>query len=234
VAINVGRQVIEASNAVVIAESVAEGIRDGIRNRKRFFTGRDGGTVAYFVLQHDGVTDPVPSHPSKERPSHDYFILFPRFGSGQSFAGGTEGERRMAALRAAEAKTFIYPETDLPPNGNGDPTLAVNDAFTGDRNDFWSVRVKKVYRLGQELVPDGVPASEILKDMDGDVLKQYGYAFTISPSFFGADLSEVRDYEPANQLYHVRVMVFRGFPDELSEYTEPPAPAYELHFEVAL
>src|SRR5690606_12982305 len=70
-AISKGRQVIELSNAVVIAESVAESIREGLRNRKRFVVGSDGETSIYFVFNHDGVKDPIPANRAAEDPSRD-------------------------------------------------------------------------------------------------------------------------------------------------------------------
>jgi prepilin-type N-terminal cleavage/methylation domain-containing protein len=227
VAINLGRQVVEVSNSVVVAQSVAEAIRDGIRNRKRFIT-RNNVTQAYFVLRHDGVTDRAPADPVRERPEHDYYILLPRFGRAQSFGGGTESASRVASLRAG--KTFLYPEADEPRNGNGDAFRADDDADDDGDDDFWTLKVTKVYQLGGRLNLDSVPEGSRVPDLATDVLRQYSFAFTITPSYFDADLSRVGDYQPANRLYHVRVMIFRGY--VYSEYAEPPKPIYELDFEV--
>jgi prepilin-type N-terminal cleavage/methylation domain-containing protein len=250
VAINVGRQVIESSNSVVIGQSVAEAIRDSIRNRKRFSnTGN-----AYFVFQHDGVTDTIPADSRLERPSQDYYVLLPQFRAGRRFSGTSQFRRRFAAL-SRSAKTFVYPETDAPPNGNGDPAKARNDAYTEAelrgqaaaqkrqfRSWYWKLRpIKNVYRLGENLTTDdkkeNLPNSfGALADIQGEVLRQYSYAFAIIPSFFDANLASTREYIPAGKLYHVRVMVFRRFPKDLKvlENIVPPEPVYKLDFEVSL
>lgn len=231
VAIDVGRQVIESSNAVVIGQSVAESIRDGIRNRKRFITSRNGNTDVYFIFEHDGITDRIPASFDRESPRHDYFILLPRHPRGKAYPGATALDRRFLAVEAS--KTFLYPETDEPPNGGGDASRALDDARKQSVEDIFDLRVEKVYELGQELYPESRPSSERLADIEKEVLKQYSFAFAITPSYFDADLSEVRgNFEPANALYHVHVMVFRQFL-EPSPHTLPSKPVYELHFEVA-
>jgi prepilin-type N-terminal cleavage/methylation domain-containing protein len=235
VAMNVGRQVIEMSNAVVIAQSVAEAVRDGIRNRKRYSETRQGGeTNVYFVFQHDGVKDAVPSDVDRESPNHDYYVLLPRFRSGQKFGGA--GARTQAVQTG---KTFIYPETDKDrPNGRGDASVADDDSDDDGDDKVWTLRVEDVYRLGNHLLPVGNLGSEqFLESIAQDVLQQYSYAFAITPSWFDADLTNSRtSFTPANQLYHVRVFVFRAFPDKTKVETlaEWPAPVHELDFEVAI
>lgn len=234
VAINVGRQVIETSNAVVIAQSVAESVRDSMRNRKRYVT-VNGNTQVYFVLRHDGVTDNVPADNRRERARDDYFILLPRHKDGRKFSGARPSDRRFKALTAT--KTFVYPETDRPPNGNGDAFLADNDADDDGDADPWTLRVTKTYQLGSGLFrgnPDTLPSQFVLADMREEVLKQYSFALAITPSYFDADLSGAREYMPANQLYHVRVLIYRGFDYVADAETEPPEPVYELDFEVSL
>jgi prepilin-type N-terminal cleavage/methylation domain-containing protein len=248
VAIRAGRQVVEDSNAVVIAQSVAEAIRSGIRNRKGYT--RSGHV--YFVFAHDGVRDSIPADTRLLKPRDDYYVLLPRFQLEQSFSGRTESERRRKAL--ASAKTFVYPETDTrSPNGGGNADLADDDGDDarveiGGRR-MSRIRVEGVYELGQHLVPGGVPGAgaarsggaRVLEDMLKDSLKQYSFAFAIRPSYFDADLSEGRSFQPANRLYHVTVMVFRGLMIEprdghkliMTEDEEPPKPVYELEFEVS-
>ncbi len=240
VAIQAGRRVIEDSNAAVIAQSVAESVRSGIRTRKGF--ARKGSI--YFVLNHDGVTDSVPADPRLAKPSADYFILLPRYKKQRRYAGSSERERRVKALR--EGKTFVYPETDTRrnPNGSGDAYRADND---GDdlkvrigRKTIETYKVLDVYRLGNHLVPVGKGgrkkgAEYVLDDMVIETLKQYSFAIAVRPSYFDADMAEGKSFEPANQLYHITVIVYRGFPRERLDADQvSPAPVYELEFEVSL
>ena len=233
VALNVGRQVIETSNAVVIAQSVAEAIRDGMRNRKRY--SRDGNHV-YFVFNHDGVEKSVPSDPKLEKPRDDYYILLPRYRAGRKFSGGSMRDRRFRAIE--RAKTFVYPETDRQrPNGNGNAFRADDDSDDDGDDHRFTLRVEKTYWLGKVLNPDGIPESSVLLDIKREVLEQYSFAFAITPSYFDADISQVREFEPGNQLYNVRVMVFRSFPkdpESLKKLDTLPQPVYELFFEVSL
>ncbi len=230
VAINVGRHVIETSNSVVIAQSIAEAIRDGVHNRKRYIV-RDGVTThVYFVFRHDGVKDSVAAQRAKESFRHDYFILLPRYRRDRKFSRGSDdADRRFDAMK--EGKTFVYPETDDPPNGRGDALKADDDSDDDGDDDFWTLRVEKTYKLGEELISEGTIG---LEDMKTEVLRQYSYAFAITPSYFDANLSNARrEYRPANQLYHVRVMIFRGFVAPTA-HTIPDTPVYELDFEISL
>lgn len=231
VAISLGREVIETSNAVVIAQSVAESIREGVRNRKRFVPGANGETNIYFVFEHDGVKDPIPLKQEHESPRHDYFILLPTYGRGRVSVGQSEAERRFNVIENA-AKTFVYPETDEElPNGLGSAQRADNDADDDGDNKFWTFPIEKVYHLGQELTPGG--RSPALKDIELEVLKQYSFAIAITPSFFDADNDpNLRSFDPAGQLFHVRIFIFRAF--QHSEFTEDSKPVYEVDFEVSI
>ncbi|MCH2581886.1 MAG: prepilin-type N-terminal cleavage/methylation domain-containing protein, partial [Planctomycetes bacterium] len=93
VAIKAGRTVVEASNSVVIAQSVVDAIRSGIRNSKGL--SKQQGH-AYFILRHDGVTDKVPSDSKLHDVKDDYYIILPRFQSGRKFPGA---RGRVASLR---------------------------------------------------------------------------------------------------------------------------------------
>ena len=254
-AIGLGKKVIDKSNAIVIAQSVAESIREGVRTRKRFLV-RGNDVDVYFVFKHDGVRDSVPSDPRVESARHDYFVLLPRFRRGQKFSGGTNAVRRAKAI--ARGKAFVYPETDRPKNGGGDSMKADDDSndLFGDRKDVWNLRIEKTYPLGRDLLksvllrksqalglePDRrteqalAADPQVLPDMRREVLQQYSYAFVITPSYFDADISEVRDFEPGNYLYHIRVLVYRGFPEPrvLKNLVRQPKPVYELDFEVSL
>jgi prepilin-type N-terminal cleavage/methylation domain-containing protein len=240
VAIRAGRQVVEDTNAVVIAQSVSEAIRSSIRNRKRYVD-RGSVTHTYFVFEHDGVRDPVPADRRLERPAHDYYILLPRFRPRQVFGGETEFEARSSAMR--EARTFVYPETDSPPNGDGDAFRAQDDSkdqtvlLGGARSQ--TIRVSKTYPLGSSLVPgqndpNAPLGPDVLRDIKIDTLRQYSFAFSIQPSFFDADEREGKEFQPMNRLFFVTVMVFRSFPKEVREGQELPQPVYQIEFEVSL
>lgn len=231
VAIRAGRQVVEDSNAVVIAQSVAESIREGIRNRKRSEL-RNGVIHTYFVFQHDGVMNPIPVDPSLEKPHHDYYILLPRYPQNRSY--------RSPEVALQAAKVFVYPEIELDkqPNGRGDAFLADDDGDDDGDRDLSTLRVEKTYRLGTLFPDENADSSNarVLQDQQIEVLRQYSYAFAIHASYFDADLREGSGFEPANSLYHVRVMVFRGFEydPETTSGMDPPEPVYELDFEVSL
>jgi prepilin-type N-terminal cleavage/methylation domain-containing protein len=233
VAIDSGRKVMERSTAAAIAKSVAEQIRAGIRNQKRY--NYKGATpYAYFIFQHDGVQDPIPSELSLERPDKDYYILLPQFKPGFAGQGATDMERRLNAVKAS--KEFVYPEDDEPPNGNGDPNLADNDG--DDSPDGTSILVKKVYTVGNRLPKPEDTGENVLEDQKDEPYKQYSFAFSIRASMFDANMNlDDKRFEPANELYHVRVMVFRTFgtlrADKVQEEGKGKDPVYEMDFEVA-
>src|SRR5687768_5723465 len=124
VAIDSGKKVMERSTAVTIAKSVAEQIRSGLRNQKRYNL-KGAVPFTYFIFHHDGVQDPIPRDSSQERPAGDYYILLPQFRPEQNFQGANDNDRRMNAVRAT--KEFVFPEDDEPANGGGDPYQADND-----------------------------------------------------------------------------------------------------------
>jgi hypothetical protein len=229
VAIHSGKQIIQKSMAVVIAESVSEAIREGMRNNLRFV--RKGEvTHAYFVFRHDGVKDEVPTRTEMERPDKDYYILLPRFRPRQQFPD------RLASARAS--KVFLYPETDSNPNGSGDAFIADDDGDDhrdqlSDGTTVSKVRVERAYQVGRYLPAEDATGETILDDQRIETLKQYSFAFTIQVSLYDTNLSQVdRVFEPGNRLYQVRVMVFQE--KILPGAPNPPLPALELDFEVAL
>jgi len=229
VAIHSGKQIIQRSMAVVIAESVADSIREGIRNNLRYV--RKGEvTHAYFVFRHDGVKDELPTRTEMERPDKDYYILLPRFRPRAQFAD------RQASSRASHV--FLYPETDANPNGNGDAFLADDDGDDlkkqlSDGTVVPGVHVEKTYAVGGYLPAEDATGETVLDDQRIETLKQYSFAFTIQASLYDTNLSQVdRFFEPGNRLYNVRVMVFQE--KIIPGAPIPPAPALELDFEVAL
>lgn len=229
VAIQMGKEVVETSTSVVVAESVADAIREGMRNQLRTVV-RGGVTHTYFVFKHDGVKDPIPAQTRGERPNGDYYILLPRYPMGAKFPS------REVAI--GSGKTFVYPETDPLPNGNGDAFSADDDGDDRRRivggQAFEDIRVEKTYQLGKFLPAENAPAADdVLDDQRIEALKQYSFAFSIQPSYADVNMSQSKSIiEPGNRLYHVRVMVYRGFlppgPD-----ADPPEPDFELDFEVS-
>ena len=253
--IRVGKQVVEDTTGIAIARSVADSIRFGMRNNLRKNSVRDGTTFSYFVFQHDGVKDPVPLDQRAEDVSHDYYILLPIYPRGSSFEGGNEVQQRDKAMDVSQ--TFVYPESDRPdtsgavPNGGGDPRQADND---GDDylidGEYETIFVSDVYQLGDNFYDSydrdgqGVarPRSdrEQLADLDNEILKQYSFAFAIRPSYFDTDLAEAPGiFAPGNELYHVRVMIFRAFEQNIGRGEDggklrPVEPVFELDFEVSI
>ncbi len=242
VAIHYGKQVVERSSASVIAESVAEAIRHGLRNNLRSVkqSGGGGETYHYFIFNHDGVQDPIPSRKELEKPEKGYYILLPRFKS------GSEGVFSNPDAAQQVAKTFVYPESDNPPNGGGNSFVSDDDGDDYSRKltqggTVREVFVDKTYRLGSTLPPeDGSAAGEdVLEDQKIETLKQYSYAFEIQSSTADANLSFLgQPFKPANRLYRVRVMIFRGFPrtegNRPAVLQEPVLPVFELDFEVSI
>ncbi len=233
VAIHTGKQIVEKSTAVVVAESVAEAIREGIRNQLRY-SSRSGD--AYFLFRHDGVKDRIPLQKKDEKPTGDYYILLPGYGRRTTFSGR---QARQKALEAA--RTYVYPETDRRKNGNGRASQADNDGddytvhFVSSKEVYTDVLVEQTYSLGN-LFPDenAEPGENILADQQIEALKQFSYAFAISPSIEDANRSPTSDrYEPMGRLFHVRVMIFRSFMPPV-EGGDPPTPIFELDFEVAI
>jgi type II secretory pathway pseudopilin PulG len=231
VAIYTGKQIVEKSTSVVAAESVAEAIRQGLRNNLRFRTSNQV-TFAYFIFKHDGVMDEIPNRQELEKPDKDYYVLLPRFPAGKA---GTYLNRDQAQ---AVAKTFVYPETDPNPNGNGDPFQADDDGDDyvldlpgGEKQK--EIRVEKTYSFGNFLPSTDATGESVLDDQKIESLKQYSYAFSIQNSRYDANLSPNENvFQPANRLYRVRVMVYRGFTPPLPD-AKPPDPVFELYFEVA-
>ena len=243
VAIHSGKQVVEKSTAVVVAESVAEAIREGIRNNMRYNVSTED---MYFVFKHDGYVDannngelddgekdPVPVTRKSENPRRSYYILMP-YPKARRYSGRAGRDRFMEV-----AKTFLYPETDRNANGNGRATRADDDAddmtvnlSTGDSyKDIW---VEQTYRLGASLPGMEDSGADVLDDQKIDLIKQFSYAFTISPSRSDANRSPNPDqFIPAGRLYHVRVMVFRSFYPAARDAPQP-TPVYELDFEVSI
>ena len=233
VAIHTGKQIVQKSTAVVVAESVAEAIREGVRNQLRY-SNKSGD--AYFIFKHDGVQDRVPLTKEAEKETADYYILLPGYGRKRSFSGRSAREKALES-----AQTFVYPETDRLKNGNGRASRADNDGddytyeFASTKEVYTDVLVEQTYSLGN-LFPDmnAEPAENVLADQQIEALKQFSYAFAISPSINDANMSVNPDqYQPAGRLFHVRVMVFRSFMPPV-EGGDPPIPVFELDFEVAI
>jgi hypothetical protein len=170
-----------------------------------------------------------------EKPTGDYYILLPSYLK-TTFSGRTA---RQKAIEAAQ--TFVYPETDRLKNGNGRSIRADNDGddhtyqFVSSKEVYSDVLVEQTYSLGN-LFPaeDAEPGENVLADQQIEALKQFSYAFAISPSIEDANRSPTSDrYEPMGRLFHVRVMIFRSFMPPV-EGGDPLIPVFELDFEVSI
>ncbi len=241
VAIHYGKQIVEKLTASVVAESVAEAIREGLRNNLRSNSKFGGGvTHHYFIFKHDGVRDPTPNRRDRETPDKDFYILLPRFRAQK------EGVFSSPDTAQRVAKTFVYPETDSHPSGGGDAFQADDDGddhptrhANGESvNDIY---VQKTYQLGTFLPSDDLSlvGENILDDQKIEALKQYSYAFEIQSSTGDANLDwSQQRFQPANRLYRVRVLVYRGFPKapegQLPVLDAPVQPVFELDFEVSI
>jgi prepilin-type N-terminal cleavage/methylation domain-containing protein len=237
VAIDSGKKVMERSTAVTIAKSVAEAIRSGIRNQKRVhYVGEEPCT--YFVFQHDGVKDPLPKDRNQERPEGDYYILLPQFRMRQGALPGANEEAQRTSAVAASPE-FVYPEIDEPRNGGGDPYKAHDDGK--DMPGGKGIVVKKVFSIGNLLPDADSPAELTPPDQIDDPFKQYSFAFSIRASEFDSNVVPPGStgYRPGNNLYHVRIMVFRSYPTVFNEEKFraegkwPNDPIYDMDFEVA-
>ena len=234
--IDVGRQVVQNTTSIQIARSVADAIRYGMRNDLRVSL-NDSQAFTYFVFQHDGVETPVPADASRERGEHDYFILLPRHRRNARFDGTNRREKAVQ-----RGKIFVYPETDpdasssVSANGGprGNPFKADDDKDDGEVDGFPTIHVRKTYKIGSTFPQPGDEGAEVLEDQIFEPLKQYSYAFSIRQSLYDADLSESpRQFEPANELFHVRVMIFRSFEQNNPTGDRIIDPIFELDFEVA-
>ena len=103
------------------------------------------------------------------------------------------------------------------------------------------ILVKTVYSMGNAFPSlenfEDLDPEEVFEDQVYEALKQYSYAFAIRASQNDSNLSfNPGRFEPGNNLYHVRVMVFRAFEfneKKAEEDGRGPEPIYELDFEVA-
>ena len=229
VAMRLGTITIEETNAVIIARSVEQAIRDGVQNRKGQ-TENDYHT--YFLFQHDGVKDPLPSAVLNASPRADYYILFPE----------PDGNSRQEVERGAaynNGKTFVYPETDgltwttelsgmelsevedtdsgASPNGGGKPLQADDDGDDIEESGS-GARTYAVYRTyplsNQFLDALGFDEDEE-KIRDDDPISQYSFAFAIRPAYRDGSLSRTfptdRTLVPSGELYEVEILVYRSF-----------------------
>ncbi|MFQ5653600.1 MAG: prepilin-type N-terminal cleavage/methylation domain-containing protein [Planctomycetota bacterium] len=230
VAIHTGKLTIQDTNAVLIAQSVEQAIREGLQHRKGQ---TKDGKWTFFLFQHDGVDDPLPRFVSDARPSADHYILLPT----RDLDGSRSAINRDRYYR--ESKLFVYPETDgktwevvegglertyedldsgADPNGSGSPLRADNDgddrAITrSDGEEEETFDVYDVFRLSNRFFDPILAEEEDLRDLDP--ISQYSFAFAIRPAFNDASLGQhmPRDKQivPAGELFEVEIMVFRSF-----------------------
>ncbi|MAJ27824.1 hypothetical protein CBD41_00295 [bacterium TMED181] len=232
VAMDSGRKAVEATNAVIITQSVEQAIRDGLKEHKA--QSRDGRWT-YFIFHHDGVTDDYPTDIEKARPGADHYILLP----------SPDPDATTSIDRDSHwdrGKTFIFPESDGltwivddglgerevdngteddfrgSPNGNGNPLLADDDAddreVSGfDGESYRDFDVRRVYTLSNNFFDEEI--AEDFDIVDEDPISQYSFAFAIRPArqdaSLGIQFPDSSNLVPAGELYEVDIMVFRTF-----------------------
>lgn len=214
-AIDTGRQSMEDTNAVLIARSVEQALREGITHRKG--QSKDGKST-YFLFQHEGVLDGVPSDVNDIKTSADYFILFPDPDSAQQQRTSTRDNTE------ENAKLFLYPEDDGhsgwphwrgvvlkdddsveadmedivgtepdgEPNGGGSAALADNDMddaiVSGEDYERQTFRVRRVYQLGATPWQHMVENGVTDRSIVEDPLHAYSFVFTLQRSRHDASL----------------------------------------------
>lgn len=250
VAMNSGRKAVEATNAVIITQSVEQAIRDGLKQHK---AQSSDGKWTYFIFHHDGVTDDYPVDISKARPGADYYVLLPS-------PAGTSNSPVDRTAYWDRGKTFVFPESDGltwtvddgsgerevdngpddpydgPPNGNGNPLIADDDlddreivvlSEKGDKelSRYYSYDVRRVYKLSNKFFDEELASDYGYRD--NDPISQYSFAFAIRPAMqdasLGIQLPDSSQLVPAGELYEVEILVFRTF----REGTENATPIYK-------
>ena len=232
VALKLGTITIENTNAALIARSVEQAVREGVQNRK----GQDPQTLnTFFLLQHDGVKDPLPRRLVDAVPSADNYILFPE----PSDSSQREYDRGDAYR---QGKLFVYPETDgqswqplldgvtldevsdldsgSSPNGGGDVRLADDDKDDIEiDSENQTYGVYRTYSLSNQFLTGlGIDEDDDEFDSTGakdDPISQYSFALAIRPAYRDASLNRRFPTEgtliPAGELYEVEILVYRSF-----------------------
>jgi len=231
-AIHTGKVAVQETTAAAIAKSVADAIRTGVRYRQHTFSGgRAQDLFTFFIFEHEGVTGKPPAHPEDANPDEDYFIVLP-YVTGLSWKDGN------AAYKGGQV--FVYPEDDegvpgragdmgkggRPSKRRGqwvweDPRRADDDSDDGnqDPGDPFDLDIRKVYYLRKD-------APETGPDAD-DPMSQYSYAFAIRVADKDGNRNvNPQQHRPGNDLFEVRVMVFRSFQPN----TTYAKPVYETSF----
>ncbi|MCA8962263.1 MAG: hypothetical protein KDC38_17180, partial [Planctomycetes bacterium] len=239
VSLRPGKATIENTNAVIIAQSVEQAIREGLAHRKGQ---SDDGRWTFFVFSHPGVKDALPVTVDQARPSADYYILLPEDDS-------DERRKRLENRESAynRGKVFVYPESDglswtesaagtdrtvedmdsgATPNGGGDPTRADDDAddltrvmeLPDGEREVTSYEVFRTYSLDEEFIDhvgEDVDSELSLGFDERDPIRDYSFAFTIRRALndgsLGRQAPSDREFVPANELFEVEVLVYRSF-----------------------
>jgi len=235
VAMRSGKKAVETTNAVIIAQSVEQAIREGLAQHKGQ---SQDGRWTYFVFNHDGVTDPLPTKIEQARPDADYYILLP----------SSDPDRKSAIKRTEfweRGKTFVFPETDglswiavdggverevfdesssSSPNGRGNPLQADDDNDDDIReirspgsdkilDSYETYDVRRVYRLSNRFFDEEL--AEDFDIIDDDPISQYSFAFTIRPAKQDGSLDlkypDDQSFTPSGDLFEVDILIFRSF-----------------------
>ncbi|MGE4619490.1 MAG: prepilin-type N-terminal cleavage/methylation domain-containing protein [Planctomycetota bacterium] len=244
IAMRSGKKAVETTNAVIIAQSVEQAIRDGLSEHKAQSA---DGRWTYFIFSHDGVTDTLPSKISQARPDSDYYILLP-----------SPDPDRKGAMRRSEywerGKTFVFPESDglswvvtdeqgerdvsddsssSAPNGRGDPTKADDDGDDYTRrimspdglrelDSYETYDVRRVYQLSNRFFDQELADDYNLTD--DDPISQYSFAFTLRPAQQDGSLDlkypDDPNFVPSGELFEAEILIFRSF-KEGTNYAVP-------------
>lgn len=240
VAMRSGTITIEETNAMLIAKSVEQAIREGVQNRKA--QDLETGRYTYFLFQHDGVKDPLPRKITDASPSSDYYILFPSpddtsrqamgrneaYQRGKTFVFPETDGLEWTAVTAGIPETFTDEESGADPNGNGNPNLADDDRddYEDDATGEPDYEVYRTYTLSNRFLDTlGLEEEDEESGYDPDPISQYSFAFTLRPAF--RDASQNRrdptegDLIPAGELYESEILVFRSFRKGTTGAREP-------------
>jgi len=226
-ALRAGSTSIQNNYVTSIAQSVITAVESGLK-RDRYPVGTTGWQ--YFIFQHDGVQDDLPSTKAELKDfnkvyTKDYCVLLPN--------GATAGV-------ATNDISLLYPAPD-PAKRKAMSGKAVTTAWAAADDDQSAkatavdgstyFRVLDVYRLGYKgdqlqvqysSKPDATsPDAEATA---ADLYARYSFAFFLRRTKEDSDGNLVidKDDEYSNHLFEIQVNVFRGFRKEIA--TQDPIP----------
>ncbi len=215
-ALKAANQAVQDTYAAAIAQSVVDAIHLGLRSSQASF--EDG--TAYFILDHDGTTDPNQEEGltqlELDRRSgvfndfdmsvranldkiidREYCILLPR-------ANERDGSGRPRA--------YFFPRQQPGDNRNR-VALEKERAPRGPRGEMVEVDkgIRKIYWLGRKLGRRPGLSPETRAREERDPYPQYGFAFTVRPARGLHPVNQTLQPDVVQGLYEVVVKVYRNF-----------------------